>query len=124
MKMRLLIGTLVAFGAAQAHAQAPASVMVVRPWGGANLTEPMPFSDFEAALGVAGSGAVTSAEHGARPSDGRSVRRVALDSAGTMWVEEDAAGKVVIGEGSTRLFSVDGRGNVRARGKIKGHARP
>lgn len=45
-------------------------------------------------------------------------QKIGLDVNGTMWVEEDANGKVVIGTGSTRLFSVDASGNVLAKGTI------
>ena len=69
MKIRLfVVVAMSALGTVQAHAQAPAGVMVVIPWGGGdNLEKAMPFSDFEDALGVAGSGTVTSAEGHARP---------------------------------------------------------
>ena len=45
-------------------------------------------------------------------------QKIGLDTAGTMWVEEDANGKVVIGTGTTRLFSIDASGNVLAKGTI------
>lgn len=50
-------------------------------------------------------------------------QKVGLDSSGTMWVQE-TGGKVVIGTGSTSLFSIDASGNVRAKGTVTGSVTP
>ena len=49
----------------------------------------------------------------------RGLRGVtAKDAAGTNWIEADENGKVVVGSGTTRLFSIDGSGNVPSNGII------
>jgi len=49
--------------------------------------------------------------------------QIYLDAAGAMWVQE-VDGKVVIGTGTTRLFSIDNAGNVIAKGTISGSGTP
>gem|GEM_PF-4219580 len=51
-------------------------------------------------------------------------QKIALDAAGNIWVQEDATGKVVVGTGSTRLFSIDATGNVVAKGTLTFNGTP
>lgn len=50
-------------------------------------------------------------------------QKIYLDSSHNMWLQE-TAGKVVIGAGSTRLFSVDVNGNAVARGTFTPNGSP
>ncbi|MCQ8239533.1 hypothetical protein [Rhizosaccharibacter radicis] len=49
--------------------------------------------------------------------------KVFLDAAGGMWVQE-IDNKVVIGSGTTRLFSIDNSGNVVAKGSVSQNGTP
>jgi hypothetical protein len=49
---------------------------------------------------------------------------VYLDRAATVWVKEDSTGRVVIGRGDTRLFSIDTNGNAVALGTVTNSGTP
>jgi hypothetical protein len=51
-------------------------------------------------------------------------QKIALDADGNLWVQEDETGKVVIGTGSTRLFSIDASGNMVAKGTLTFNGTP
>ena len=51
-------------------------------------------------------------------------QRIGLDANGTKWIEEDSMGKVVVGSGATRLFSIDASGNLVAKGTLTGSGSP
>ena len=50
--------------------------------------------------------------------------KIALDDTGATWIQKDASGKVVVGTGTTRLFSIDSSGNVLAKGTITASTTP